>query len=185
MEIQDLTDIFYGSTSYWVILSVLFAMFAGILILFRKRAINNANITDLKKKKANRIATKRLKYASQLMAANEHEKFYDEVLRTLWGYVSAKLNIPVERLSKDNISENLMSKDIDENTISMFIHAIDECEYNRYAPGDIKGNMNQTFETAMSAIIKIENTLSGSKKNSSKGFWYFLCYFVFVHQLVL
>ena len=177
VEIQDLTDIFYGSTSYWAILSVLFAMFAGVLILFRKRAINNANITDLKKKKANRIATKRLKYASQLMAANEHEKFYDEVLRTLWGYVSAKLNIPVERLSKDNISENLMSKDIDENTISMFIHAIDECEYNRYAPGDIKGNMNQTFETAMSAIIKIENTLSGSKKNSSKRFLVFLVLF--------
>lgn len=177
VEIQDMTDIFYGSTSYWVILSVLFAMFAGVLILFRKRAINNANITDLKKKKANRIATKRLKYASQLMAANEHEKFYDEVLRTLWGYVSAKLNIPVERLSKDNISENLMSKDIDENTISMFIHAIDECEYNRYAPGDIKGNMNQTFETAMSAIIKIENTLSGSKKNSSKRFLVFLVLF--------
>lgn len=177
VEIQDLTDIFYGSTSYWAILSVLFAMFAGVLILFRKRAINNANITDLRKKKANRIATKRLKYASQLMAANEHEKFYDEVLRTLWGYVSAKLNIPVERLSKDNISENLMSKDIDENTISMFIHAIDECEYNRYAPGDIKGNMNQTFETAMSAIIKIENTLSGSKKNSSKRFLVFLVLF--------
>lgn len=177
VEIQDLSDIFYGSTSYWVILSVLFAMFAGVLFLFRKRAINNANITDLRKKKANRIATKRLKYASQLMAANEHEKFYDEVLRTLWGYVSAKLNIPVERLSKDNISENLMSKDIDENTISMFIHAIDECEYNRYAPGDIKGNMNQTFETAMSAIIKIENTLSGSKKNSSKRFLVFLVLF--------
>lgn len=51
VEIQDLTDIFYGSTSYWVILSVLFAMFAGVLILFRKRAINNANITDLRKKK--------------------------------------------------------------------------------------------------------------------------------------
>lgn len=51
LEIQDLTDIFYGSTSYWVILSVLFAMFAGVLILFRKRAINNANITDLRKKK--------------------------------------------------------------------------------------------------------------------------------------
>lgn len=51
VEIQDLTDIFYGSTSYWAILSVLFAMFAGVLILFRKRAINNANITDLRKKK--------------------------------------------------------------------------------------------------------------------------------------
>lgn len=167
-NVQDLHDIFYGSLSYWIILSVLFWAFAVVLILFRKRAINNANITDLRKKKANRIATKRLKYANQLMMDNEHEKFYDEVLRTLWGYVGAKLNIPVEQLSKDNIAEKLMFKGIDENTVSMFIHAIDECEYNRYAPGDIRGNMNQTFETAMSAIIKIENTLSGSKKHGTK-----------------
>lgn len=65
-----------------------------------------------------------------------------------------------------------MSKNIDDGTISMFIHAIDECEYNRYAPGDIKGNMNQTFEAAMSAIIKIENTLRGVKKHGGKDFCY-------------
>lgn len=170
VKIQNLNDIFYGSTTYWTILSILFILFVGVLFIFRKRAIDNSNIADLRMKKANRIATKRLKYANQLMHANEHDKFYDEVLRTLWGYVGAKLNIPVEQLSKDNISEKLMSKSIDENTISMFIHAIDECEYNRYAPGDIKGNMNQTFEAAMSAIIKIENTLRSTKKSNGKRF---------------
>lgn len=46
----------------------------------------------------------------------------------------------------------------------MFIQAVDECEYNRYAPGDVKGNMNQTFEAAMTAIIKIEDVLKGIKK---------------------
>lgn len=170
IKTQDLNDIFYGSSSYWVILAILFVVFVGVIVVFRKRAIDNANITDLRKKKANRIATKRLRHANQLMLANEHDKFYDEVLRTLWGYVGAKLNMPVEQLSKDNISEKLMSKNIDDNTISMFIHAIDECEYNRYAPGDIKGNMNQTFEAAMSAIIKIENTLREAKKRNGKRF---------------
>lgn len=119
------------------------------------------------------------------MLANEHDKFYDEVLRTLWGYVGAKLNIPVEQLSKDNISEKLMSKNIDDGTISMFIHAIDECEYNRYAPGDIKGNMNQTFEAAMSAIIKIENTLRGVKKHGGKRFLLYLYSLLCVSQQVL
>lgn len=33
--------------------------------------------------------------------------FYDEVLKALWGYISDKLNIPVSRLSKDNIEEEL------------------------------------------------------------------------------
>lgn len=180
VKIQNINDIFYGSSTYWVLLTVLFVLFVGILVIFRKRAINNSNITDLRKKKANRIATKRLKYASQLMLANEHDKFYDEVLRTLWGYVGAKLNIPVEQLSKDNISEKLMSKNIDDDTITMFIHAIDECEYNRYAPGDIKGNMNQTFEAAMSAIIKIENTLRESKKHGGKRFMMLLMFLCLV-----
>ena len=166
-EIQDIQDIFYGSTAYWAVLSCLMIAFIGILIVFRKRAIDNADITKLRGKKANRIATKRLKYASTLMLKNEHDKFYDEVLRALWGYVGDKLNIPVEELSKDNISEKLAQKNVDEATIAMFIRAIDECEYNRYAPGDPKGNMAQTFEAAMTAIIKIENVLRQKREKKS------------------
>lgn len=166
-EIQDMQDIFYGSTAYWAVLSCLMIAFIGILIVFRKRAIDNADITKLRGKKANRIATKRLKYASTLMLKNEHDKFYDEVLRALWGYVGDKLNIPVEELSKDNISEKLAQKNVDEATIAMFIRAIDECEYNRYAPGDPKGNMAQTFEAAMTAIIKIENVLRQKREKKS------------------
>ena len=168
-EVQDVHDIFYGSVAYWVTLSVLFVVFAGVLIVFRKRAIDNADITKLKVKKANRIATKRLKYASTLMLKNDHDKFYDEVLRALWGYVGDKLNMPVEQLSKDNIAERLATKNVDEETISMFIRAVDECEFNRYAPGDVKGNMNQTFEAAMTAIIKIEDVLRGMKKKKAGG----------------
>ena len=164
INIQDIKNIFYGSTTYWVILSTLFVIFAGILVIFRKRAIDNADITKLKIKKANRIATKRLKNANTLMLNNEHGKFYDEVLKALWGYVSDKLNMPVEQLSKDNIADKLAQQNVDAETISMFIHAIDECEYNRYAPGDAKGNMNLTFEAAMTAIIKIENVLKKKTK---------------------
>ena len=80
-DIQDTANIFYGSVAYWALLSVLFIIFVGVLIIFRKRAIDNANITQLKIKKANRIATKRLKYANKLMLNGEHDKFYDEVLR--------------------------------------------------------------------------------------------------------
>lgn len=165
-EIQDINDIFYNSTAYWIMLSLLFVVFASVLIIFRRRAVDNADLTKLKVKKANRVATKRLKYANTLMLKNEHDKFYDEVLRALWGYVGDKLNMPVEQLSKDNIAEQLTQRNVDEETTSMFIRAVDECEYNRYAPGDTTGNMNQTFEAAMTAIIKIENVLR--KKPKSK-----------------
>lgn len=167
IEIPNINDVFYNSTAYWIILSLLFVVFASVLIIFRKRAIDNADITKLKVKKANRVATKRLKYANTLMLKNEHDKFYDEVLRALWGYVGDKLNMPVEQLSKDNIAERLTQRNVDQETTSMFIRAVDECEYNRYAPGDTKGNMNQTFEAAMTAIIKIENVLSKKLRNKA------------------
>ena len=167
IEIQNINDVFYNSTAYWIILSLLFVVFASVLIIFRKRTIDNADITKLKVKKANRVATKRLKYANTLMLKNEHDKFYDEVLRALWGYVGDKLNMPVEQLSKDNIAERLTQRNVDQETTSMFIRAVDECEYNRYAPGDTKGNMNQTFEAAMTAIIKIENVLSKKLRNKA------------------
>lgn len=164
---RDLDNIFYGSTTYWIWLTVLLISFIGLLIVFRKRAIENADISNIKVKKANRVATKRLKNANKLMLTNERDKFYDEVLRALWGYVGDKLKMPVEQLTKDNISEKLSLRNVDENTNAMFIRAIDECEYNRYAPGDPKGNMEQTFEAAMTAIIKIEDALKNKKSNKS------------------
>lgn len=170
-EVQDIADIFYGSPKYWGTLSILFVVFVGVLVIFRKRAIESADVTRLKIKKANRIATKRLQHANKLMLNNEHDKFYDEVLRTLWGYVGDKLNIPVEQLSKDNIAEKLAQRNVNEDTVNMFVKAVDECEYNRYAPGDTKGNMNQTFEAAMTAIIKIEDVLSGVKKRRPRMFF--------------
>ena len=48
-----------------------------------------------------------MKNAGKLLAENKKEAFYDEVLKALWGYISDKLNIPVSKLSKDNIEEDL------------------------------------------------------------------------------
>jgi len=133
--------------------------FISLFVIFRQRAIERANITKQRGKKANKVATKRLKKAARLMADNRPGEFYDEVLRALWGYVGDKLNIPVEQLSHDNISQRLAERKVDGDTIAQFMGALDECEFERYAPGDPKGNMNKVFDRAMTAIEKIESAL--------------------------
>ena len=161
---QSVGDFFFGSTAYWVCLAILAIIFISLFIIFRQRAIENANVTKMRGKKANKVATKRLKKAARLMAESKPGEFYDEVLRALWGYVGDKLNIPVEQLSHDNISQRLADRHVDESTIAQFIEALDECEFERYAPGDPKGNMNKVYERAMTAIEKIEETMKRSKK---------------------
>ena len=156
---HSLNDFFFGSSAYWISLCLLAMVFVSLFVIFRQRAIDNANVTKARGKKANKVATKRLKKASRLMADNKPGEFYDEVLRALWGYVGDKMNIPVEQLSHDNISMRLAERNVDETVISQFIGALDECEFERYAPGDPKGNMNKVYEKAMTAIEKIEGSM--------------------------
>lgn len=164
-ELHSVDNFFFGSVGYLMSLLIPFAAFVALLVIFRKRAIDNADLVKMKGKKANKIAIKRLRQANKLMLAGKTNEFYDEVLRALWGYVGDKLNMPAEKLSRENISEKLQSHNVDDNTISKFLSAIDDCEMMRFAPGDPEGNMNKTFESAMTAIMEIENVM---KKKSNK-----------------
>lgn len=168
-ELHSVDNFFFGSVGYLMSLLIPFVAFVALLVIFRKRAIDNADLVKMKGKKANKIATKRLRQANKLMLAGKSNEFYDEVLRALWGYVGDKLNMPAEKLSRENISEKLQSHNVDDNTISKFLSAIDDCEMMRFAPGDPEGNMNKTFESAMTAIMEIENVMN-KKSNKAKAF---------------
>ncbi len=154
----------FGGSSYWCFLLLPLLIFLIIVVVFRKRALDNANIVRMKGKKANKVATRRLRLAAKLMAQGSQEKFYDEVLRALWGYVGDKLNIPVEKLSRENIVDKFTERNIDSNMVDTFVEAIDECEYARYAPGDPKGKMDVVYEKAMGAITKIDEMLRQTRK---------------------
>ena len=153
------SQIFFASTTYWIALAVMLIGFISLIVIFRKRAIENADLVKARGKKANKVATKRLKKAAKLMAENKPGEFYDEALRALWGYVGDKLNIPVEQLSRENITGRLTARGIDADTIKPFIEAIDECEFERYAPGDPKGNMSKVYEQAMKGITTLNGKL--------------------------
>ena len=163
---HGVNDFFFGSTTYWVSLAVLVVIFLSLFIIFRHRAIENANIVKQRAGKANKVAVKRLKKAAKLMKAGKDGEFYDEVMRALWGYVGDKLNMPVDQLSRDNISQQLSAYNVSDETIAQFIGALDECEFARYAPGDATGNMNKVYEAAITAITQIANTMKKSGKNT-------------------
>ncbi len=165
---ENISNFFFGTTAYVLCILLPLVAFVVLLIVFRKRAIDNADLGKMRGKKANKVATKRLRKAKELMNGNRQGEFYDEVLRALWGYVGDKLNMPVEQLSRENISDKLSQRGVDETTVEKFISALDECEFERYAPGDAAGNMNKTFTSAMTAIMEIENMMKKNRRSSSR-----------------
>ena len=164
----DTEKLFFGSTSFLLWLLLPFVLFVALVAIFHKKAVENADIVGKRGKRANKVATKRLKTAYKLLTAGKQNEFYDEVLRALWGYVGDKLNMPVEQLSRENISEQLAAHNINAEIIEKFISALDECEYERYAPGSAEGNMTKTYDSAMIAITEIDGVLRDKmvKRNS-------------------
>lgn len=161
---ENPNETFFGSVTYMFVNSLIFVIFVALLVIFRKRAMELADITAMRGKKANKVAGKRLKKAAKLMAQQKGKEFYDEVLRALWGYVGDKLNMPVEQLSRDNISEKLQQRMVPQTVIDSFIEAIDECEFARFAPGDQSGNMQKTYNKAVDAITNIEDSMKKKQK---------------------
>lgn len=94
-----------------------------------------------------------------------------------------RLNLPVESLSRDNIREQFSKINVPFEVIDNYISAIDECEYERYAPGDEKGNMKRTLDAAMKAIADMEETVKKLKPSSKKTFRLLLPYHMHVYFL--
>lgn len=152
-------DYFFGSVAYLLWFIIPFILFAAFVIIYRKKAIENANVAKVKTKKANKVATKRMRLAGKLLAEKKRDAFYDEVLKALWGYISDKLNIPVSQLSKDNIEEKLNDHEVSEELKNEFINTLNECEFARYAPGNPNEAMDKVYSSAINVISKMENSI--------------------------
>lgn len=150
---------FYGTTSYWLFYIIPAFCFIILFIVYRKQAIENANVAKMRTKKANKVAAKRMKLAGKLLSENKKEDFYDEVLKALWGYISDKLNIPVSRLSKDNIEEKLKNHGISSDLIIEFLNALNDCEFARFAPGNENQAMDKIYSSSINVISKMENSI--------------------------
>ena len=154
---------FFGTTAYYLWYIVPFVLFIVFVVIYRKQAVENANVARVKKKKANKVATKRMKLAGKLLSENKVNEFYDEVLKALWGYISDKLNIPVSKLSRDNIEAELAGHGVSEELIKEFIGALSECEFARYAPGNQNEAMDKVYSASVDVISKMENSIKTLK----------------------
>lgn len=152
-------EYFFGSMGYWLFYIIPGLIFIACFLIYRKQIAANANVAKVRTKKANKVAVKRMKQAGKLLAANEKDAFYDEVLKALWGYISDKLSIPVSQLSKDNIEEELCKYGVAEDLIKEFLNALNSCEFARFAPGDANQAMDKVYTDSLEVISKMENSI--------------------------
>jgi hypothetical protein len=158
-NLSKINNYFFGSGLFYLIYIAGLIAF-GLIIWFRRRIITqNANIAYVKNRRADKFATKRLKQAKIHLTANEQEKFYDELLKAIWGYLSDKLNIALSDLSRDTALEMLRNRGVDEETLLSFIQLVDNGEFARYAPSSAGISIQEDYNKAIDLISKFQNKL--------------------------
>ncbi len=132
-------------------------LFIPIAILLRKKRDEIANdIIGNKVKKANRLARKYLSKAKKELG--NKDSFYVALEKALHNYLKAKLKIETSEFSKDKISELLLQKQINNETVDGFLALLKNCEAARYSPFS-NVQMQQDYEKASEVISLIDKQL--------------------------
>ena len=148
----------FGTLAFWLCY-LLPALLATLLfVIFRKQIKENADITRMRYKKANKVAQRRLKVAAQLLKENKKEAFYEEIERAAWTYLSDRLSVPTAQLSKENIAQILSSKGVAQELISQLLEVLANAEFARYAP-----TSDHAMQNIYDDITKIINQLENNK----------------------
>lgn len=147
---------FFMTQTFWGAYTACLLAFVTLLAIFFRKAKENANIAGMRRKRAGKAAAKRLKVAAKLLKAHDAGAFYDETLRALIGYAGDKLSLPTAELSKERISEEMLSRGVDEALVARYIRVMDDCEFARFAPGNPEETMDKLFAEATDVINEME-----------------------------
>jgi hypothetical protein len=158
-DLSKSANIIVTKRSYYSLFILALLIFFAFLFVRREHIRRNADITAVKNRKAGKIAVQRLRNASACLKRNEMDKFHEEILKALWGYLSDKLNIPVSDLTRNNAIDSLKEKGIDDEKIKMLTDILDTCEYARYAPASDGSQANVIYNGASKFISDVENSI--------------------------
>lgn len=161
-------DFFLGSSLFWIIVLSLCVAAITAWLFFRRYAARNDDVAAMKRRKATKMALKRLRKAGDLLKMNDSSAFYEELHNALLGYVSDKLNMPVAELSKEKISERLSAAGVSESVISELVGILDTCEFARYAPSAAGQAMTTDYEKAIEVISSIDSSMKSIRRISGK-----------------
>lgn len=161
IQINKKGNEFYGSPMFYSLIISPFLLFLGLIAYRRKIEELNSDISLVKSRKATSLAKKRLSTANKFLIEKNREKFYEEVSKALWGYVSDKITIPLVHLSKENTIDKLNKKNVSRDTLQEFINTIDHCDFARFAPPSGVEEMEKTYQSTIGLITKLEQEIKG------------------------
>ena len=159
---------FVTSWPFYAILAAIVALFFILCAIFDKARARRADVAGTRNRRANRMATERLRRSKDYLKQGLVGAYYEELHKAVMGYISDKLTMPVSDLSKDNICEALAQRGVQQPVIERLMNIISTCEAARYAPDYTPEQMEDQYKEALETITDIESGVKRGARGAKK-----------------
>ncbi len=147
---------FLGSSLFYLLLFIPFLLIPIIMAIKKKKEAIDGDIIGNRIKLSNKLAKKYLFEAKKQI--NNKEPFYIALEKAMHNFLKAKLHIETSEMSKDKITEILLSKNANSETILSFISLTENCELARYTPST-SVTIQQDYDKAVEIIASLEKQI--------------------------
>ena len=166
-KLSGAVSFFIFSPSFLALLALLVLAALVFFFMYRRLESRRADVAGSRNRGASKMARKRLSAAEKYLQKNLYTAFYEELHRTLLGFVSDKFNLDAADQSKENIRARFIGNGASEQVSDRFIALLDACEFARYAPDAGHDAMNAHYEEAVNVISEIDTSMK--RKHNAGG----------------
>lgn len=149
-------DDFLGSGLFYSLVFLPFLAIPLLIVGKRRKEASDNDVVGNKIKKSNALAKKYLGDAKKYLG--NKEPFYIALEKAMHNFLKAKLRIETSDMSKEKISELLLSRNANTQTVSEFIHLTENCELARYAFAS-ESSIQNDYDKAVAIISELEKQL--------------------------
>lgn len=147
---------FLGSKMFYGLLFLPFLLLPVIVIIRKKKQANDADVVGNRIKNSSKLVKKYLSEAKKQQG--NKEPFYIALEKAMHNFLKAKLNIETFDMSKEKITEILLLRNANRETVNQFINLTENCEIARFAPAT-SGTIQQDFDKAVTIISDLEKQI--------------------------
>lgn len=147
---------FLGSGLFYSLVFLPFLAIPLLVVGKRRKEASDNDVVGNKIKRSNALAKKYLGDAKKHLG--NKEPFYIALEKAMHNFLKAKLHIETSEMSKEKITELLLSRKANEATVSEFIQLTENCELARYAYAS-ESAIQQDYDKAVVIISELEKQL--------------------------
>ncbi len=157
LDLRPHGSIFFGSVQWWAAMATPVLGFLLFFAWHRRNEAERADEAGTRRKKADRIARRRLSEAEKALQQDRKEPFYAALSKALNGYLADKLSLGVADVNAATLKERLAALPDGGSIADRYVDLIAACDMARFAPVEDRPR-RELYEQAVELIGNIERT---------------------------